>query len=130
MELVGVPVGIEQFKRDLLQEVVNGEPAELMRGLAPVEDADTSFQILHLSAVCHLPHLLRTVPRFITHQAPADLDALVEWALASIIAGDEAAAAGLPSLEEVAHDSTVYQTETYLGHETLQSRSTNGGGGS
>ena len=43
---------------------------------------------------------------------------MVEWALASIIAGDGAAAAGLPTPEEVAHDPTVYRT--YLGHDALQ----------
>ena len=31
MRVVGVHVGTEQFKRDFLQEVVHGEPAELMR---------------------------------------------------------------------------------------------------
>ena len=53
-------------------------------------------------------------------QAAANYDALVEWTLASIIAGDEAAAAGLPTLVEVAHDSTVCQNQTYLGHDTLR----------
>ena len=53
-------------------------------------------------------------------QAAANYDALVGWALASIIAGDEAAAAGLPTPEEVAHDPTVCQNQTYLRHETLR----------
>ena len=44
----------------------------------------------------------------------------MEWALASIIAGDGAAAAGLPTPEEVAHDSTVCQNQTYLGHNALR----------
>ena len=47
-------------------------------------------------------------------------DALVEWALVSIIAGDVAAAAGLPTPEEVAHDPTVCQNQTYLGHDALR----------
>ena len=46
--------------------------------------------------------------------------ALAEWALAPIIAGDGAAAAGLPTPEEVAHDPTVCQNQTYLGHEALR----------
>ena len=46
MRVVGVPVGTEQFQRDFLQEAVNGEPAELVRALVPMEDAQASFQIL------------------------------------------------------------------------------------
>ena len=40
--------------------------------------------------------------------------------MASIIAGDGAAATGLPTPEEVAHDPTVCQTQTYMGHEALR----------
>ena len=120
MRVVGVPVGTEQFQRDFLQEAVNGEPAELVRALVPMEDAQASFQILRLSATSRLSHLLRTVPPSITCQAAANYDALVEWALASIIAGDGAAAEGLPTSEEVAHDPTVCQTQTYLGHDGLR----------
>ena len=118
--VVGVPVGTEQFQRDLLQEAVNGEPAELVRALVPIEDAQASFQILRLSATSRLSHLLRTIPPSITCQPAANYDALVEWALASIIAGDGAAAAGLPTPEEVAHDPTVCQNQTYLGHDALR----------
>ena len=117
MRIVGVRAGTEQFQRDFLQEAVNGEPAELVRALVPMEDAQASFQILRLSATSRLSHLLRTVPPSITCQAAANYDALVEWALASIIAGDGAAAAGLPTPEEVAHDPTVCQNQTYLGHD-------------
>ena len=39
--------------------------------------------------------------------------------MASIIAGDGAAAAGLPTLEEVARDPTVCQNQTYLEHDAL-----------
>ena len=107
MRVVGVPVRTEQFKRDFLQETVNGEPVELVRALVPMEDAHASFQILRPSATSRLSHLLRTVPPSITCQAAANYDALVEWALASIIAGDGASAAGLPTPEEVAHDPAV-----------------------
>ena len=113
MRVVGVPVGTEQFQRDFSQEAVNGEPAKLVRALVPMEDAQASFQILRLSATSRLSHLLRTVPPSITCQAAANYDALAEWALASIIAGDGAAAAGLPTPEEVAHDPTVCQNQTY-----------------
>ena len=116
---MGVPVGIEQFQRDFLQEAVNGEPAELVRALVPMEDAQASFQILRLSDTSRLSQLLRTVPPSITCQAAANYDALVEWAL-SIIAGDGAAAAGLPTPEEIAHDPTVCKNQTYLGHDALR----------
>ena len=120
MRVVGVPVGTEQFQRDFLQEAVNEEPAELVRALVPMEDAQASFQILRLSATSRLSHLLRTVPPSITCQAAANYDALVKWALASIVAGDGAAASGLPTPEEVAHDPTVCQNQTYLGHDALR----------
>ena len=118
--VVGVPVGTQQFKRELLQEVRNGKPAELVRALVPMEDARASFQILRLSAASRLSQLLRTVPPSITHQAAADYDALAEWALASIIPGDGTAAGGLPTPEEVPHDPIVCQNYTYLGHKVLR----------
>ena len=91
-----------------------------MRALVPMEDAQASFQILRLSATSRLSHLLRTVPPSIACQAAANHDALVEWALVSIIAGDGAAAVGLPTPEEVARDPTVCQNQTYLGHDALR----------
>ena len=83
-------------------------------------DAQASFQILCLSATSRRSHWLRTVPPSITCQAAANYDALVEWALASIITRAGAAAAGLPTPAEVAHDPTVYQNQTYLGHDALR----------
>ena len=85
-----------------------------------MEDAQAIFQILSLSATSRISHLLRTAPPSIRSQAAANSDALVEWSLASIIAGDEAAAAGLPTPEEVARDPTVSQSQTYLGHDALR----------
>ena len=120
MRVEGVPVGTEQFQRDFLQEAVNGEPAELVRALVPMEDAQASFQILRLSATSRPSHLLRTVQPSIVCQAAANYDAFVEWALASIIAGDGAAAVGLPTPAKVAHDPAVCQSQTYLGHDALR----------
>ena len=109
---MGVPRGTEQFQRDFLQEAVNGEPAELVRALVPMEDAQASFHILRLSATSCLSHLLRTFPPSSACQGAGNYDALVEWALASFISGDGAAAAGLPTPEDVAHDPTVCQNQT------------------
>ena len=78
MRIVGIPVGTEQFKHDLLQEAVNGEPVELVRALVPMEDAQASFHILRLSATSRLSNLGRTVPPSTTCQAAANYDALVE----------------------------------------------------
>ena len=61
VRVVGVPVGTKHFKRDFVKEEVNGEPAELVRALVSMDDAQASFQILRLSAVSSLAHLLRTV---------------------------------------------------------------------
>ena len=94
MRVVGVPVGTGQFQCDFSQKAVNGEPAELVRALVPMEEPQASFQILRLSATSCLSHLLRTVSPSITCQAAANYDALVEWALGSIIAGDGAARQG------------------------------------
>ena len=91
-----------------------------MRALVSMEDAQASFQILRLFATSRLLHLLRTVPLSITCQAAANYDALVEWALASIIAGDGAAAAGLPKPDEVAHNPTLCQNQAYLRHDALR----------
>ena len=120
MRVVGEPAGTEQFQRDFLQETVNREPAELVRALVPMEDVQASFHILRLSATSHPSHLLGRVPPSIPYQAAANHDALVEWALASIIAGNGAAVAGLPTPEEVARDSTVCQKQTYLEHDALR----------
>ena len=120
MRVVGVSVGTEQFKRSFLQKAVNGELAEPVRALVSMEDAQASFHILRQSATSCLTNLLRTVPPSVTCQAAAKYDALVEWALAPIIAGDGAAAAGLPTPEEIGHDPTVCQNQIYLEHEALR----------
>ena len=44
----------------------------------------------------------------------------MEWALASIITGDGGAAVGLPTPDEVVHDPTVCQNQTYLGRDALR----------
>ena len=91
-----------------------------MRALVPMKDSQANFEILRLSATSRLSHLLQTVPPSITCQAAENYDALAELALAYIIAADGAAATGLPTPEEVAHDPTVCQTQTYMGHEVLR----------
>ena len=57
MRVVGVPVGTEQLQRYFLQEAVSGEPAEIVRALVPMEDAQASFQMLRLSVTSRVSHL-------------------------------------------------------------------------
>ena len=78
-----------------------------MKALVSMKDSQASFQILRLSATVRFSHLLQTVPPSITCQAGENYDALAEWALASIIAGEGAAATGLPTPKEKVHDPTV-----------------------
>ena len=85
-----------------------------------MEGVQASSQIFRLSAASRLSHLLQTVPPFIKRQAAAENGALVEWALSFIIASDGAAAAGLRTPEEVAHNLIVCQNQTDLGHEALR----------
>ena len=68
-----------------------------------MEDAQTSFQILRLTAVSRLPYLLgKVIPLMKQHDATG-FKALVKYAFVSIIASDSAAATGLLTPDEVAH---------------------------
>ena len=84
MRVVGVPVGTEQFTREFVKEAVSGEPAELVRAVVPMDDAQASLQILRLSAVSRRSHLLRTVPPSITQEASRHFDAFIELSLIHI----------------------------------------------
>ena len=89
-----------------------------MRVLVLMENPQASFNILRLDTAFRLSHLCIEISPCITRHAAIDYDAfLAEWALVSIIAGDGAAVAGLPTLEELAHDPTVCQNKVYLGNE-------------
>ena len=120
LSVVGVPVGTEDHQRQFVSETMRGEPAELLRKLVKMEDAQASFQILRLSAVSRMTFLLRNVPPTVTKQAASDHDALVEWALASIIAGEGAATSGLASPEEVRSNPELCKKQRVLGRYALQ----------
>ena len=118
--MIKVPAGTGQFKWEPLQVVGSSvEPVEFVRALVSMEDGQVSFQILCPSDVFRLP-LLRIVPPHITRQATAGYDALVEWALASIIADGGVAVAGRSIPEEVAHDPSVCKNQIYLRHGALR----------
>lgn len=82
--ILGVPVGREQCQREFARERMRGEPTELLRALAPVEDAPASFQILRLTAAAKTA--FRTIRPDMTTRAAEESDKHYEWALASIIA--------------------------------------------
>jgi len=112
-------VGTEQFKRDFVNQAVNGELSELVRALVLIDDAQASFQILRLYTVFRLSHLLRTGPPSITHEA-LSFDALIQCALATIIADDGAAPADLPTPEKAANDPSVCRNQIYVRYEALR----------
>lgn len=87
-----------------MKGAVNGELAELVRVLAPVDDAQMSVQILRLSAASRLPYLLRTVPPSITQEVFRHFHALIEWS-------------AFPG--ESRHDPNVYRNQPCVGHEAL-----------
>ena len=91
-----------------------------LTALVPMDNVQASFQILCLSSVSRLSHLIRTAPPSITQEASRHFDVLIVWALASIIAGDGAAVAGLPTSEEVANDPNVCRKQTFLGRKALR----------
>ena len=72
-----------------------------------MEDVQTSFQILRLSAVSRLPYLLRKVTPLSKQHGATGFDALVKYASVSIIASDSAATAGLLTPDEVAHGPSL-----------------------
>lgn len=65
--------------------------------MVPINVAQAHFHILRLA---RMSHLLRTASSSIMHEGSTAHDALVEWALAAIVADDGAAAASLPTSEE------------------------------
>lgn len=94
---------------------MNGDQDELERTLIPRNNTYyASSHILYLSTLSCLSHVLRIVRPRIKHDVSVAYGALVEWTLASTVAGDEAAAAGFLSPEE------PYTNQTHLEHETLR----------
>lgn len=83
--MLGVPMGTDEYHNDFANEVATGEAVELLRMLVNLEDAQASF--LRLSASSRSPFLLHTLPPEITTRAAEDFDALLEWALVSMIKG-------------------------------------------
>ena len=120
INVVGVPVGSEDYQRRHVSETMNGEPAELLRALTEMEDTQASFQILRLSAATRMNFLLRTLPPHITRTAAKEFDTLVEWALASIIGGQKASEEGLASSKEVEQHPVAATRQTVLTEDAIR----------
>ena len=120
MRVVGVPVGTEQFQRDFLQEAVNGGTSRACEGASP--DGGCPSELSDFASICHFSPLTFASNSPALHHVPSGnkLRHFGGVALASIITGDGAAAAELPTPVEVAHDPTVGQNQTYLGHDALR----------
>ena len=90
MRVVGVPVRSAEYQRQQALEAMRGEPTELLRSLAQMEDSQASFQILRLSAATRMNFLLRTLPPDVVQESVREFDALAEEKLAAIVAGPDA----------------------------------------
>lgn len=69
-----------------------------------MEDVQTSFQIMRLSASTPLTFMLRPLPPSLTSRAAENIGNLLEWALASMLAGEGPGRVERVRLEEVAND--------------------------
>ena len=78
LQVVGVPVGMKQFKLDFLPKMVDRVPAKFVKAFVPLEVAAATFQNLRLSFVSRLSRLLCTVLPSIKHQAADRYDAVME----------------------------------------------------
>ncbi|CAB1107073.1 unnamed protein product [Ectocarpus sp. CCAP 1310/34] len=101
MAIVGVPVGTECFQRSFVTNFARGNPAELIRRLSTLDDPQASYQLLRLSGVPRLFHLLRTIAPSITNTAAREHDNLMIWAVSKIVLGKMANTVGIPTVEEV-----------------------------
>lgn len=120
MRVAGVPVGTETLQRQFAAEAMRGDPAELLRTLVPIEDAQAAFQIMRSSTVFLMTLLLRALPFSVARAAAEEYDALLEWALASVITGQGAGAAGPASLDEVRTNHSLCRQQTMLGPDELR----------
>lgn len=75
---------------------------------------------MHPSAITRITFLLCTLPPSVTRNATEEYDALMDWALASVIAGEGAGAAGLGSPDEVQTDYSLCLQQFVLGSGTLR----------
>lgn len=75
--------------------------------------------IMRLSASSRLRFLLRTLQSKHVNPAGKDFDDLLEWALASMITGEEASSVGLANPEQVASDVEACKRLSLLGLEAL-----------
>lgn len=71
MREVGVSVGTEAFQGQCVAEAMQGDPAELLRGLVPIKDAQASFQIVRWPTVTRMILLLHALSPSVTRDTTA-----------------------------------------------------------
>ena len=120
LKIVGIPVGAETYIKEEVRATTMEEPASLLRELTQLDDPQVSLQIVRLSAVTKINFLLRALPPALTHAAAAKFDALVEWALAAIVAGPQSFRDGLPSPQEVEHHPDKARGHPILSKEAIR----------
>lgn len=113
MAIVWVPVGSEQYQRSFVQGAVDGELAALARVLVPMEDPQLSFPILRLSAGSKTIFFFEDARTVGNLEGAEEADTLLEWALASIIAGYRRSEAGLVTPEDVMADPATARNQRH-----------------
>lgn len=101
IRIVGLPISTRDYQRRYISDLVRKEPAALVSVLAPSEGTQARHQILHLSATSKLPFLLKILLPEVTRQIAEEYNTLIEWGLASTIAGERAVEMGLAARDEV-----------------------------
>lgn len=81
-------IGIHEYEQDFATEVTKARSAELLDLLVRIEHIQASRRIMRLTASTRVTSVLRTLPSSITARTAETFDALVQCALASIIAGN------------------------------------------
>ncbi|CAB1102625.1 unnamed protein product [Ectocarpus sp. CCAP 1310/34] len=105
MPVVGIPVGTEEFQRKFVSKFARGDPADLILRLVTLDDPQASYQLLRLSGVPRLFHLLRTITPSFTISAAREHD-LMMWAMSKIVLGKMADSMRIPTDKEVRADPT------------------------
>ncbi|CAB1119293.1 unnamed protein product [Ectocarpus sp. CCAP 1310/34] len=106
MPVVGIPVGTEEFQRNFVSKIARGDPAELILRLATLDDPQASYQLLRLSGVPRLFHLLRTIAPSITNSAAKIHDNMMMWTMRKIVLGKMANSMRISTVKEERADPT------------------------
>lgn len=99
MTVVRVPVGTPDCQRDFITSFARDKPATLLRKISSLNDPQAAYQLLRLSAVPRLNHLLRMVPPELTENAAREFDTMMAWTMGHLITSNKATDFNLPTEE-------------------------------